>query len=68
MVAEPIKLPNEEGRSYDGNMLDITGAGDVEVSLSPQRGRLVLHVNVDGVCVLRICRITGRVVRTGGIK
>lgn len=35
--------------------LDITGAKDVEVSHNADKS--VLWVNVNGVCVLRICRI-----------
>lgn len=56
---EPIKWPNEIGRSYDGGMLDITGAQDVQIQMSRNMSGFVLHVNVDGLCVLRICRIKG---------
>ena len=39
------------------NALDITGAEAVEVKWNTSYGKPVLHVNVNGVCVLRVCRI-----------
>lgn len=45
-----------------GGMLDITGARDVEISQHRHMNGLVLHVNVDGMCILRICRIKGKIV------
>lgn len=42
-------------REYDGQLLDITApVHGVEVSVSPDGTKL--WVNVDGVCVLRVCR------------
>lgn len=40
-------------------MLDITGAENVQVQITRSKDRV--WVNVDGVCRLRICRITGTV-------
>lgn len=40
-------------------MLDITGAETVQIQV--RKDRKVVWVNVDGVCRLRICRITGTV-------
>jgi len=49
--------------SYQDQLLDITGpVGIVEVEIREQHG--VLWVNVEGICVLRICKIEGVV----GIK
>ena len=36
-------------------MLDITGANEVEIEV--RHDNSVIWVNVDGVCALRICRI-----------
>ncbi len=45
--------------------MDITGAVHVEVSTGLIAGQKpVLWVNVDGVCVLRICQITNLVIPT----
>lgn len=57
-----LRPEHEIGRTYDGGMLDITGAKDVEVAISGENitGK-VFWINVDGVCVLRICRIKGDV-------
>ena len=42
--------------SYQDGMLDITGpVGIVEVEVRAQHG--VLWVNIEGICVLRICKI-----------
>lgn len=42
-------------------MLDITGPdGPVEIKISHDKS--VLWINVEGVCVLRICRITGQII------
>jgi hypothetical protein len=49
------KLPNELGRSYDDTMLDITGAGVVQIDVKIDGS--VLWVNIDGMCVLRVCQI-----------
>ena len=57
-----LRPPYELGRSYIGGMLDITGARDVEISQSRNMSGFVLHVNVDGMCVLRICRIKGQII------
>lgn len=56
-----IRPPFELGRSYMGGMLDITGARDVQVLQSHNMSGHVIHVNVDGMCVLRICRIKGTI-------
>ncbi len=53
------KMVKARGFSYDVDqpMLDITQPiGPVQIVQDFDRG--VLWVNVDGVCVLRICRIT----------
>lgn len=42
------------GKLLDG-AVDVTGAKHVEVQIDA--GRNVLWVNVNGVCLLRICRI-----------
>lgn len=43
-------------------MLDITGAEDIEISLSNgPSDTLVLHVNTKDGCRLRICKIKGKV-------
>lgn len=57
-----MKLPNEIIRSYEPTMgqLDITGAGDIEIKV--RNDKKVIWVNIDGLCVLRVCRIKGKVV------
>lgn len=40
---------------YDGQLLDITGAKIVQVDI--RKDRKTLWVNVDGVCILRVCQI-----------
>lgn len=52
-------------RSYVDGMLDITGAENVQVE--PSVDGSVLWVNVDGKCVLRICRIAKPIKFTDGI-
>lgn len=42
-------------RDEDGRLVDITNPRSVEVEIAQDGGRL--WVNVDGVCVLRICQI-----------
>ena len=56
-----IGAPRQQGVSYnmETNMLDVTGAGDVEIRADVPRR--VLWVNEGGRCLLRICRIRGRV-------
>jgi len=55
-----VRSTHEVGRHYDGSMLDITGAGTVEISVARAPSGKVVWVNVDGLCVLRVCRIKGR--------
>jgi len=54
----PLTLEDqvERARNLNRNMVDITGAAHVDVCMSKDRS--TLWVNVDGVCVLRVCRIT----------
>jgi hypothetical protein len=40
-------------------MLDITGAGAVQIQITRSKDRV--WVNVDGICRLRVCRIKGPV-------
>lgn len=56
-----MKSAHEIGRSYDGNMLDITGAKDVEIQVGQANNGKVIWINVDGICVLRVCRIKGEI-------
>lgn len=39
------------------NQMDVTGAEHVEVRID--RINKVIHINVNGICLLRICRIKG---------
>lgn len=52
-----IPLSNELMQELMESMLDITGAAIVEVLDGPSPLGRVLWVNVNGVCVLRICQI-----------
>jgi hypothetical protein len=54
-----IKSKHEIRRTYNGQMLDITGAEHVEISETTRPQSSLVHVNVDGLCVLRVGRITG---------
>lgn len=45
--------------TYDSGMLDITGAEIVDLDVR-EDGK-VIWVNVDGICRLRICKISGEV-------
>ena len=60
-VASGVRSPHEVGRSYDQQLLDITGAKDVQIEVSHNMSGYVLHVNIDGMCALRVCRIKGGV-------
>jgi len=44
---------------WSGDALDITGAGNVEVLI--RNDGKVVWVNIDGMCALRICQITGKI-------
>lgn len=46
--------------SWDGQLLDITGADAVEVEV--KRDGKVLWVNVCGICRLRVCQIDDEIV------
>ena len=49
-----------DGATFDvlmANQLDVTGAVIVQVSASEGPRGKILHVNVNGVCLLRICQI-----------
>ena len=51
---------SEAMKSWDGHMLDITAPKrGVEVEVDDKRG--VLYVHVDGMTVLRICRMPSAV-------
>ena len=52
--------------SFDGTLLDITQPEHVEVRLKEDYS--VLWINVDDVCVLRICRIGYGVIIHDGQK
>ena len=45
------------------NHVDVTGAQILELNLSRgPNGQQVIHINVNGVCLLRVCRIEKLVV------
>lgn len=56
-----MNSPYEKGRSYDGGMLDITGAKDIQIQIAQAMNGKIIWVNIDSICVLRICRILGQV-------
>lgn len=56
-----MKSGHEIGRSYDGNMLDVTGAKDVEIQVAQANNGKIIWINIDGLCTLRICRIKGEI-------
>lgn len=49
------ELSVEVARIITQNHLDITGAAHVEIIADKKRG--TLHINVNGVCAVRVCRI-----------
>jgi hypothetical protein len=51
------------GRTYDGMLDDITRPHTpVEVSITETQTGHVLHINIAGMCVVRICRIDKMIV------
>lgn len=58
-MSQALKANNpsdsDEMEALGDCMLDITGAAFAEVLVNEHTG--VLHVNVNGICVLRICRV-----------
>lgn len=48
------------------HFMDITGAAHVEIIADRSGG--TLHVNINGVCALRVCRIHELVVKTRGFR
>jgi hypothetical protein len=56
----PDSLPDSQITLNPGEpMLDITGAGAVQIQITRSKDRV--WVNVDGICRLRVCRIKGPV-------
>jgi hypothetical protein len=52
----PTREQIDHARELSRNMQDITAPGLVQVNISADRK--ILWVNIDGVCVLRACRIS----------
>ena len=51
-ITRPEDAVNEQ---IMADMLDITGPAEVEVKFDKQR--MVLWININGICALRACRI-----------
>lgn len=57
-----MNMPNEIGRTYDGGMLDITGAKDIEIQINCAGNGKVIWINIDGICCVRVCRVKRNII------
>ena len=49
---------SEQMASLMENHVDVTGAQILELNLSRgPNGQQVIHININGICLLRVCRI-----------
>lgn len=42
---------------YNANMVDITGADDLEIQVDGKENGSVVRINVNGICVFRACQV-----------